>query len=142
ADMKAGVANSKDKASGIKEEDRLQVWAEVSPPPDIFTTGSGTFMNEMLEMIHAENIAADEEGWVKFSPEAVVKQNPDVIVLTYYIDDGIENVLARDGWQNISAVANEKVYNVDSDLVSRAGPRLVKGVQELAENIYPDVFKD
>lgn len=140
--MKSKIADIRDKAADIPKEDRVKVWAEVAPPPDVYTTGSGTFMNEMLDIINAKNIAADKKGWVKYSPEEAVKQKPDVIVLTYQADNGVKSVLNRDGWQNVPAVENERVYNVDSDLVSRSGPRLVEGVEELAKAIYPDVFKD
>ena len=45
--------------------DKKRVWVEVSPEPDIFTTGKNTFMHEMLESIQAINVAGDQVGWVK-----------------------------------------------------------------------------
>jgi iron complex transport system substrate-binding protein len=142
--MKSKVASIKEKAATIPEEDRVKVWLEVSMPPDMYTTGSNTFMNEMLEIINAKNVAADKKGWVKFSSEAAVKRQPDAIVITYgyRVDNAVKNVLNRDGWENVPAVKNKRVYSVKSGLVSRAGPRLAKGVEELASVIYPDVFKD
>lgn len=140
--MKAKISDIKDKAADIPKKDQVKVWAEVAPPPDVYTTGSGTFMNEMLDIIHAKNIAADKKGWAKYSPEEAVNQKPDVIVMTYQADNGTKSVLKRDGWQNVPAVKQKRVYNVDSDLVSRSGPRLVEGVEELAKAIYPDVFKN
>ena len=34
----------------------------------------------MLDMVNAENIAADQEGWFKIDPEEIVSRNPDVII--------------------------------------------------------------
>lgn len=139
-DMKDRRAAIEEKAKEIKEPKK--VWVEVSPGPDITTTGTKTFMHEMLETIHATNAAEDHEGWVKLTEEEIVALNPDVIVTTYgyYIDNPTEEVLARDGWQEVNAVKNGLVFDVDSDMVTRPGPRLIEGVEQLAKLIYPEVF--
>ncbi len=141
--MKAKVEEIKEKAAGISKEEQPNVWMEISAPPDIYTAGSGTFMNEMLEMLGAKNIAAAEEGWPKYSEEAAVKANPDVMIITYgyYVKDAVEQAYSRKGWEEVSAIKNKRVYSVDSDKVSRPGPRLVEGLEEMAKAIYPDTFK-
>lgn len=142
ADMKAKLEDIKEKAKGIKDEDRKKVFVEVSPAPDIYAVGANTFMDEMLKMIHADNVIT-EEGWPKMDPEAVIEKNPDVIITThgYYTEDPVGNVLGRDGWQDITAVKNKQVIDVDSNKVTRSGPRIVEGVELLAKAIYPEVFK-
>jgi iron complex transport system substrate-binding protein len=141
-EMSEKLFKIQEKAASISEEEQVTVWLEVSPAPDIYTAGKGTFMNQMLEIIHAKNAAADQDGWVKFTEEDAVQLNPDVIVTTYgyYVENPKEQILSRDGWQDVPAVKNERVYDVHSDLVTRSGPRLVEGVEELAAVIYPDVF--
>lgn len=143
ADMKAKIAEIESKAKGIKAEDQKTVFVEVSPAPEIFSVGVNTFMNEMLQIIHAKNVVTDE-GWIKMDPEAVIERNPDVIITThgYYTGDPISNVVNRDGWQDITAVKNEQVVDVHSDLVTRTGPRIVQGVEELAKAIYPEIFNN
>ncbi|RBP88015.1 iron complex transport system substrate-binding protein [Cytobacillus firmus] len=142
SDMKSKLEEIKTKAQGIKEEDRKSVFVEVSPAPDIYTAGTETFMDEMLSAINAENIIT-EEGWPKMDPEAIIERNPDVIITThgYYTEDAVGNVMGRDGWQDITAVKNKQVADVDSDMVTRSGPRIIEGVEELAKAVYPDVFK-
>ncbi|MBB4823327.1 iron complex transport system substrate-binding protein [Sporosarcina luteola] len=139
-DMKDRRAAIEEKAKEITEPKK--VWVEVSPGPDIYTTGTNTFMHEMLETIHAVNAAADHEGWVKLTEEEIVALNPDVIITTYgyYVDNPAEGVLARDGWQEVNAIKNKQVFDVDSDTVTRPGPRLIEGVEQLAKLIYPEVF--
>jgi iron complex transport system substrate-binding protein len=140
-DMKERLQAIKDKASAIK--DKKKVWVEVSPAPDIFTTGKNTFMHEMLESIQATNAAEDQDGWVKMTEEEIVKLNPDVIVTTYgfRVDDPKSGVLNREGWTEVPAVKSKTVFDVDSDTVTRPGPRLIEGVETLAELIYPEIFK-
>jgi iron complex transport system substrate-binding protein len=43
----------------------------------------------------------------------------------------VDAVKGRKGWEDIPAVKNEKVFIVDDDLLTRAGPRLGKSVKEL-----------
>ncbi|RJS61536.1 ABC transporter substrate-binding protein [Bacillus sp. PK3_68] len=142
-EMKDGLSKIEEKAKTIKKEEEKSVFIEVSPAPDIFTPGKNTFMQEMLDLIHAKNAAADQKGWVQMTEEAIIKKNPDVIITThgYYTKKPIEEVLSRKGWENMTAVKNKDVHDVNADLVNRTGPRLVEGVEELAEAIYPDVFK-
>ncbi|MBT2695295.1 ABC transporter substrate-binding protein [Bacillus sp. ISL-55] len=141
--MKNSFAELKKKAEAIKPEEQKSVFVEVSPAPEIYTAGKNTFINEMLELIGAKNAAGDMDGWPKVDPEAIVERNPDVIVTTYgyYTEKPIEQVLARAGWNNVKAVNDQQVFDVHSDLVTRSGPRLAEGAEELAKAIYPDVFK-
>lgn len=142
-EMQEGLATLEEKATTIDEDDMKQVYVEISPEPEIFTTGSGTFQDDMLSLIQAENIFGDEEGWLEISEEAVIEEDPDVIILTYdYEEDAEEQLMKRDGWNEVTAVEEESVYVVDEDLVSRPGPRLVEGVETLAKAIYPDVFEE
>ncbi|WP_312475330.1 ABC transporter substrate-binding protein [Neobacillus sp.] len=139
--MKDKLAEIIAKTKGIKEKKKVLV--EVSPAPDIYTAGKKTFMDEMLSSIQAENIANDQEGWIKIDQEAMIKRNPDVIITTYgyYVKNPAEQVLNRKGWETVNAVKNKQVIDVDSDRVTRSGPRVVEGVEDLAKAIYPEIFK-
>ncbi|MET3698224.1 iron complex transport system substrate-binding protein [Bacillus oleivorans] len=142
--MKEEIEKVKDIAASIPETDRKKVFIEVGAEPEIYTTGTNTFMHEMLEVISAVNIAGDLEGWQPITEEAIVEKNPDVIITTYgyYTPNAAEQVLAREGWSQVTAIQSKQVIDVHSDLVARSGPRLIEGVKELAKAVYPDVFKD
>lgn len=141
--MEDTFAELEETAAEIPEEEVKSVYIEISPEPEIFIPGNNTFENEILTILHAENIAADQEGWVELNEEAIVEQNPEVIILTYdFIDDPVGQVMERDAWQDIEAVQNERVVQVDTDIISRPGPRLTEGAETLAEVIYPEVFED
>lgn len=139
ADMKERLAGIKDKAKAVSEQKK--VWVEVDP--DLYTTGKGTFMHEMLESIQAINAAGDQVGWSQLTEESVVELNPDVIIFTYgqYYENAAEGIMSRPGWADVSALKNEQVFEVDNDTVVRPGPRLIDGVETLAKLIYPEIFK-
>ncbi|CAH0344990.1 ABC transporter substrate-binding protein [Bacillus sp. CECT 9360] len=139
ADLKAKFEEIKTAAAKIPEEDRKTAYIEVSAVPDIYTTGKNTFMDEMLQTINAKNAAGDQEGWVAIDQEAIIKGNPDTII-SLYGPDSIKQIQTREGWQNLNAVKNEQIFEVNQDLVSRPGPRLAEGVEEFAKAVYPDIF--
>ena len=138
-DMKSKVEEIQEKSAAVKEEDMKKVYVEVDP--SLYTVGKNTFMDEMLTMIKAENIVK-EEGWPQLNQEAIIEANPDVIITTYgsSVENTVEQVLGREGWQDINAIKNKQVVDVHSDKVTRPGPRLVEGVEELAKAVYPDIF--
>ena len=143
ADMKEKLAAIKVKAAAISDSDQKSVYIEVSGEPSIFTTGTNTFMQEMLDTINAKNIIS-EEGWIQVDQEAVIAANPDAIITTYgaYSETSpIDQISSRKGWEEIKAVKEKQIVDVDSDMVTRSGPRLVEGVEAVAEAVYPDVFK-
>lgn len=141
ADMKADIEEVKSKVSSIKAEDKKSVYVEISESPDIMAAGKNTFIDEILTTVQANNIIT-EEGWPKIDQEAVIASNPEVILTTYgfYVEDPVGQVTSREGWQDINAVKNKQVVDVHSDKVTRPGPRLVEGVEEVAKAVYPDVF--
>ncbi len=144
ADMQAGFDEIAEKASAISEEDQKSVLVDVAGPPEIYVAGNNTFIQEMLDLINAENVMADQEGFVPLTEEEVVSRNPDVALLTfgYYVENAVDQWMSYEGFSQVTAVTEEAVFEVPSDEVTRSGPRLVEGTQALAEAIYPDVFAE
>lgn len=139
-DMKAKIEEVLAKTATVETE--RTVFIETSDAPDIYTPGSGTFVQEMLDMIGAKNMVT-EEGWVMIDPEEIVNENPDAIVVMYsYVPDIVESVKNRAGFDNITAVKEDAVVQVDENLTSRTGPRLAEGLEEFAKAIYPEVFSE
>lgn len=139
-DMKAKVEEVLAKTATV--ENKKRVFIENSDAPEIYTPGKNTFMQQFLDMIGAENIVT-EEGWVMISPEEIVSQNPDVILIMYsYVPEIVESVKNRDGFGDITAIKEDAVIQVDEDITSRTGPRLAQGLEEVAKAIYPEAFSE
>ena len=106
-----------------------------------WTAGSGTFIDILITLAAGENIASGVEGWTTFSLEEILSCDPDMIILGDYPWVSPEDVLAREGWETLSAVQNEAIYGIDVDQVSRPGPRIFDGLEQLAEIIHPELFE-
>jgi iron complex transport system substrate-binding protein len=109
-----------------------------------YTSGPGTFIDLLISMAGGTNLGHSLTGeWVQVSVEELISQNPDFILLGDYVWGGVkpEDVIARPGWDAIAAVKNSQVYPFDDNLVSRPGPRLVDGLEELARLLHPELFK-
>ncbi|MFB7640612.1 ABC transporter substrate-binding protein [Peribacillus butanolivorans] len=123
-------------------DEKEQTYFEISPAPEIYTTGSETFQQEILKTAGIENIFADQKGWVKVSDEEIVKRNPNAIITTAtYADDAVDEIKSRKGWEDINAVKNDQVYLLDENIMSRPGPRIGEAVELAAKTVYPDLFK-
>lgn len=125
----------------VKGKEGKSIYFEVSPLEyGLWTTGSGTFMNEIAEMLGLTNIFADVNGWAEVSEEQVIERNPDYIVTsTMYFNDGPtpeQEILGRTAWQDMTAIKEGNVYNANSDQISRPGPRLAEAAKMLYEFVY------
>jgi len=144
ATMQVEFAKIRAIAETIPETEKRSVLFEISPEPEIFTAGHGTFFNELIEFVNAINAAGDLDGWAQIDPEAIIELNPDVILTIYgsYVDNAVKQVLTRDGFSEVQAIKNEQVFDIDEDIVSRPGPRLVEGARLIAESVYPSFFTE
>lgn len=130
AEAEALVKDMQDTFAGLNAEPTGKtVYFEVSPLQyGLWTAGANTFMDELARMCGLTNAFADVDGWAAISEEQVLQRDPDYIV-TISMDYGegptpVEEILGREGWQNLKAVKNGAIFNADSDQVSRPGPRL------------------
>ena len=83
----------------------------------------------------------DENGWTSPSAESIIDKNPDVILTNVnYIDNPIEQIKTREGFENINAVKNNQIYQIDKNSSSRPSQYIIKALNEMAKAIYPDVY--
>ena len=128
-------------AAAIPAEERKSVYFEISAAPYMYSTGSGTYMDEMIRWVGGENILAGETGWVSVEGETVVAADPDVIFTNVnYIDDPVGEILGRDGWAGVTAVVNGDVYYIDNMSSSLPNQNIVVAMRQMAEALYPDYF--
>jgi iron complex transport system substrate-binding protein len=98
---------------------------------NLYTATSKTFIGQLYSLLGLENIAdaADKQnsGYPQLSAEYVVKADPDLIFLadTKCCGQSARTVAARDGWDQITAVKAGGVVELDDDVASRWGPRVV-----------------
>lgn len=103
----------------------------------LYSLTSRTFIGTVMGSFGLVNIAdAVEEGndYPQLSAEVVVTANPDWIFLadTRCCGQTAETVAARDGWAGLSAVTSGRVVELDDDVASRWGPRIVDLIEAVA----------
>lgn len=139
-DIKGKIAEVQAKVKDVKEPKKI--YLEIGPKPDIYTAGSGTFQQEILNAANVNNVFADLESWAKVSEEDIIAKNPEVILTTVgYVKNSPEEILSRDGWNSITAIQNKAVYYIDTDISNRPGPRIGEAVELVAKAVYPELFK-
>ena len=122
-------------------KDNKKVYLEIGPAPTLYSVGKSTFLNEMIEIIGAENIFANENSWISPSEESLIDANPDVILTTVnYVENPTEEIKSREGWEHINAVKNNQVYYIDSNSASRPTQNIIKALKEIAKATYPDKY--
>ncbi|MDQ7908448.1 ABC transporter substrate-binding protein [Phytohabitans sp. ZYX-F-186] len=122
-------------------ETKLTYYYELDPT--LYSVTSKTFIGALFSLAGLENIAdpADADGkkggYPQLSVEALVKSDPDLIFLadTKCCQQSLETVKARTGWANITAVKNGDVIQLDDDIASRWGPRVVDLVRAITEAV-------
>ncbi|WP_296971191.1 ABC transporter substrate-binding protein [Tepidanaerobacter sp. EBM-38] len=142
-DLKARVKDVDDKVIKLTEDERPKVYYEIWPSP-ITTAGPGTFVNDIIQRAGGENIAKDaKKAYPQYSQEMIVAKNPDIIIFSHHgsSNQSAEDILNRQGWESIEAIKNNKVFYVEENLVQRATPRLVDGLEQLAMMMHPELFK-
>ncbi|MFV0499098.1 MAG: ABC transporter substrate-binding protein [Bacilli bacterium] len=115
-----------------------KVYMEIAPAPNIYTPGKSSFLNEIITLVGGENIFNDvEKDYFSPSAETIIEENPDVIITNVnYIDNPIDEILSRDGFDNISAVKNNTVFKVATDETSRPSCKFIIGMEEIAKAIH------
>ena len=128
-------------AIGKTIKDKKKVYFEIGPAPTLYSVGNSTFINEMIEIVGAENIFAKENSWISPSEESVIDANPDVILTTVnYVENPTEEIKSREGWEHINAIKNNQVYSIDSNSASRPTQNIIKALKEIAKAVYPDQY--
>ena len=129
------------KAIGDSIADKKTVYFEISAAPWMYSFGSGVYLDEMIVILGAENILADQESWLAVADEAVLDKNPDVILTSVdYIDDPVGEIMSRPGWDVITAVKNGDVYYIDADASNRPSHNIIKALKEMAKAVYPGAY--
>jgi iron complex transport system substrate-binding protein len=111
-----------------------------------WTIGALAWQNELIEKAGGTNIFGDQQiDYYQYQVEALIDRNPDVIVLPAEgmgtgTQAGIDAVKARPGWDTMSAVQNDRIYQINPNIIERAGPRVVDAIEQMAEFFHPELF--
>jgi len=142
-DLEARVAAVVDTLADVEESPVVFYELDATDPNAPYSSGSDTYVDTIITMAGGTNMAAAiGSSWVQISVEETIAQDPDMILLgDSMFGITIESVVARPGWDALTAVQNDQVFPFNDDLVSRSGPRMVDGLEEMAKVFFPGLFE-
>ena len=107
------------------------------------TATGDTYISEMLGMVGAINIAADATRWT-YSKELLVAQDPDLIIMTnrwgQTEQETLQEFIKTKPYSDLRATKAGNLVFVDSDMVSRQGPRSAMALELLAKAIHGEAW--
>jgi len=136
------VSSMKERVSTIEDlppaSENITVAYLVSSDP-MYVAGSGTLQGELIGLAHGINVFGDKEWYYPVSDEALVSRKPDVIIMPMSHGTGSKNmkgdIIAKDVFREVPAVKSGRLYELEADMVSRPGPRIVDALEKFYECI-------
>ncbi len=116
---------------------KVKVYIENWPNP-IFSVGTGSLQNDMVEKCGGTNVFSDLKGSKQVSAEAVIARNPDVIIM-FHNQTSTDELKSRPGWENINAIKNNKVFQM-TGYEAAPNPRVADSLQKMCNLIHPELF--
>ena len=108
----------------------------------LVTAGKGTLINEVIERAGGVNVAGhDTARYPRYSAEGIMGASPEIILFAPMVNDK-EFAAVKRFWQEfggIPAVKNNRIYPIDTDLISRASPRIVDAIEKMALIFHPEI---
>lgn len=142
--MRQRIKAVTDRTAGLTPEQRPRAFYIVWHDP-LQTAGSGTLQDELIQKAGGTNIAQGLTDYANISLEVVVRDNPEVIIAGVGHGSGQDQTFqyaqTEPRLRDTDARRNSRIYAINSDLTSRPGPRIVEGLEQLAQFIHPELFK-
>ena len=120
----------------------VSVFFQLSGQP-LYTAGKQSFVTNLIERAGGRSVTADvNEAWPRLSDEAALASRPEAIIMLTADSMGVAaNTTVAPALRNSPAVKNGRVYTIDGALLTRPGPRLVNGLEQIARALHPEAFK-
>ena len=135
-EMESGIQAVTNQTDELEQRPRVFyiVWHD-----PLWTAGSGTFINELIEKSGGVNIFQNVTGYPTISIEEVIARDPEIIITSEW---SYEWAINASELASTNASQTGRIYTLDDDLVQRPGPRLVEGLEWFAHFIHPEMFEE
>jgi iron complex transport system substrate-binding protein len=125
----------------IRHKGKPRVFFQIGLDP-VITAGKGTLINEVIERAGGVNVAGlDTARYPRYSAEGIMGAAPEIILFAPMVNDK-EFTTGKIFWQKfrgVPAVKNNKIYPINTDLISRASPRIVDAIEKMALIFHPEI---
>ena len=103
---------------------------------DLWTPGNNTLMGSVFQLLKLENVAHDVDNYGQLSPEVIIDRNPQIIISS--TPDLLYN---NPAFSKLLPIKNKAIFESNDDYLGISGPRFILGLEELANEFYPGLFK-
>ena len=118
-----------------ENEKATKIYHEIDP--NYYSPSKFSFIGDIYQKLNYKNVADKADisnlGYPKLSPELIISENPDLIVLPGKDNKYVEKVKLRPGWGYIEAVKKNNFLLTNNDIASRWGPRFLNFASILVE---------
>jgi iron complex transport system substrate-binding protein len=134
--QKIGAAEASSATPYTTPKVLVEIWGK-----PLMVAGKNTLIDSLITLAGGQNIgAAAGPGFPQLSTEVLFQQNPDVYIATVGAQATPGQIAQRSGYSALTAVQQNHVYTIEDNLVVRPGPRIIEGLQQLAQMIHPELF--
>jgi len=108
----------------------------------IMTVGRETLADDLIRLAGGRNISENESvNYPLYNIETILSKAPEIIIVSSMDSkkDYLNLIKMWQSWKDLPAVKMNTIYVIDSNLVDRPTPRIVEGLEALAEMIHPEV---
>lgn len=128
-------------AAAVNTAKPIKVFYQISDEP-LYTIGRESYLTDLVRRAGGVSVTADvPTSFPRFSGEAALAARPEAIILPTGGSMGTANANVAAALKNSPAALSGRVYKLNEDHLSRPGPRLVDGLEEMARALHPEAFK-
>ena len=139
------IKSLRDRANAVElavhSTPRPRVFYQLAAEP-LYTAGHDSFITDLIKRAGANSVTSDVPGaWPRYSNESALAAQPDAIILPTGGSMGSANSEVASPLKRSPAVLAGRVYKINDDYLTRPGPRLVDGLEQMARALHPEAFK-
>lgn len=124
----------------VKSRPVVTVFYQVSPSP-LWTAGRKSWVTDLIRRAGGRSVTADVDGeWLRYSDEAALASRPAAIIMATSDSMSGDQMQVAPALQQSPAALSQRVYGINGDYLSRPGPRLVDGLEQMARVLHPEAF--
>lgn len=142
--MSERIKNITDKTKELTTAEKLRVFYVMWNEP-LMTVGGDTRIHEVIVKAGGTNLFADTEGYPTIDLETLVEADPQVIIAGTGMGEGADAPFTfaktESRLEDTEARKNNRIYEINTDLVGRPTERMIDGLEQMAEMIHPELFE-
>lgn len=118
---------------------KVSVYWEIWDSP-LMSIGKNSFITELISLSGGKNIFDSiNADYPLVSEEEILFKNPDVIIFSSENINGKTKIQNREGWKNLSAVKEQKIFPLDTNFITRPGSRIAESIEILLKIFHPEI---